>query len=527
MLRALTLSALLSLSLGAMAAADTAHDDPAERFAMTFIGDWTPTEAGGPWFRYADLPLFLAALAVDGATPAAALDQGLRKLGIDPDGLQEVAQADWNRWRIHSLDAGDDQGVTALVQDRDGWSLLIVGRGPGDLVFNPPQDVLASLETVRFPGEDGLPETIEAFERFVAEAMAAGPPGLSIVLAGPGEVVYARGFGLAHGPVGRRASPETIYQWGSITKTVTATAILQLVERGLIDLDAPVSDYLDYVPADPPVTARHLLMHRSGLPEDPDAIFRLLRLNDEPPAEIDGVLRAYFAGMDERLFPPGTMTAYVNPNYLLLGDLVAVRSGVAFEDYVRASILGPLGMHGTDFGLIDVGMRSAAAASAVSADQMQALVDLIDAAQGPGRGDAFIEEADEDTAWLAHFVIEQGGAGGLVGPATDLARYGRMLLNGGTLDGVRILSPESVALLLAPQIGPDGTLGEIGLAWHFGGEAPHPFVEHDGGGPGIQAKLRLYPDDGLAVAVMANGAGVDRNAVADTAAHVFFTLGAR
>jgi CubicO group peptidase (beta-lactamase class C family) len=524
MLRALALSALTSLSVGTIASADTAHDDPAGRFAMTFIGDWSPTEAGGPWFRYADLPLFLAVLAVDGATPAATLNQGLRELGIDPSGLQEVAQADWNRWRIHSFDAGDDQGVTVLVQDRDGWSLLIVGRGPGDLVFNPPQDVLASLETVHFPGEDGLPETIDAFERFMADAIASGPPALSIVLAAPEQVVYACGFGLSDGPAGRRASPGTIYQWGSITKTVTATAILQLVERGLIDLDAPVSNHLDYVPADPPVTVRHLLMHRSGLPEDADAIFRLLRLNDEARADINRVLRAYFAGMEERLFPPGTMTAYVNPNYLLLGELVAARSGVAYEDYVRSSILHPLGMNATDFGLTGDEMRSAAAASAVSADQVQALVDLIDAAQGPGRGDAFIAQTDEDTAWLAPFVIEQGGAGGLVGPATDLARYGRMLLNGGTLDGVRILSPSSVALLLAPQIGPDGTFGEIGLAWHFGGEAPHPFVEHDGGGPGIQAKLRLYPDDGLAVALMANGAGVDRNAVADAAAHVFFTL---
>jgi hypothetical protein len=103
-----------------------------------------------------------------------------------------------------------------------------------------------------------------------------------------------------------------------------------------------------------------------------------------------------------------------------------------------------------------------------------------------------------------------------------MIRFAQMMLNEGELDGVRILAAESVALLQEVQTSTSGGPLLIGLSWHFGGDAEHPYIEHDGGGT-FQTKLRLYMKDGFAVAIMANGAGFDRDELADAAANVVFS----
>ena len=122
------------------------------------------------------------------------------------------------------------------------------------------------------------------------------------------------------------------------------------------------------------------------------------------------------------------------------------------------------------------------------------------------------------------YIVGEAAGGGLMGPVSDMIRFGQMMLNAGELDGVRVLTAESVALFQDVQMSTDGEPLGIGLAWHFGEDTEHPYIEHNGGGAGIQAKLRLYMQDGVAIAVMANGAGFDRNEFADAAANVVFTM---
>ena len=121
------------------------------------------------------------------------------------------------------------------------------------------------------------------------------------------------------------------------------------------------------------------------------------------------------------------------------------------------------------------------------------------------------------------YLVGESAGGGLMGPPTDMIRFAQMMLNEGELYGVRILAAESVTLLQEVQPSTSGEPLGIGLSWHFGRDAEHPYIEHDGGGQGIQTKLRLYIKDGFAVAIMANGAGFDRNELADAAANVVFS----
>jgi len=99
-----------------------------------------------------------------------------------------------------------------------------------------------------------------------------------------------------------------------------------------------------------------------------------------------------------------------------------------------------------------------------------------------------------------------------------------MHLNGGELEGVRILSPEAVAQMQEMQFATTGDPLGYGAAWRIFDEAEHPFVEHDGGGWGLWAKMRLYPAEGLAIILMSNESGWNRDKVADAAANVVFTM---
>ncbi len=526
-----SLSALQYISQSLSGAADDAsagnvYQDPAGRFTMPLVGDWTPVETDGTYaqFAYADMPLYLSLVTVKADDLEVGVDTALRQIGIDPAALTETKRAPWDKWVVFYYTLGDGQGVTVLGQTSDGTSYLIIGTGEEALTANPPEDLMKTVEGFSLSGEVSLPTTVEAFETYVNSFVGTRPPGLSTVIALEEDVIYKQGFGMADGPRGIPATPDTVYHWGSVTKTVTATAIMQLREQGLIDLDAPVSDYLDYFPAQYPITVRHLLTHSSGLPEPTDFVEVNLRLKGQPLPDFDSVVREISESVSNLMFEPGSKSAYVNTNYMTLGQVVAAVSGQPYVEYVLEHILNPLGMTNTDFTYSNDFMEANAATPAVSVTGAEALVLLLDKARGLGDGADFFRETDENLAWMNPYIVGESAGGGLMGPATDMIRFAQMMLNEGELDGVRILAAESVALLQEVQTSTGGEPLGIGLAWFLGGDVEHPYIEHDGGGQGIQAKLRLYMKDGFAVAIMANGAGFDRNEFADAAANVVFSM---
>ena len=513
-------------SLEEKPAAGNVYEDPQGRFSMPLIGDWTQIETDGTYakYAYAEMDLAMSIVTVEADDQEIALDLGLRHVGLDPAALTETNRGPWDKWTVFYYSSGDGQGVTALGQLRDGTGYLIVATGEETLVANPPEDIIKTIQGFSLSGEVSLPSTVDAFETYVKSFAGTRPPGLSTAIALKDDILYTQGFGMADGPRKIAATPDTVFHWGSVTKTVTATAIMQLREQGLIDLDAPVSDYLEYFPAQYPITARHMLTHSTGLPEPMDFLMKHLRLQGQPLPDFDAVDREYYEGIPNLMFEPGSQSAYVNPDYVTLGQIVAAVSGQPYVEYVREHILNPLGMTNTDFTYSNDFMQANAATPAASVAEAEALVPLLDEARGLGDGADFFRETDENHAWMNHYIVGESAGGGLMGPATDMIRFGQMMLNQGELDGVRILSAESVALLQEVQLSTSGEPLDIGLAWHFGEDAEHPYIEHDGGGAGLQAKLRLYMQDGLAIAIMANGAGFDRNEFADAAANVVFTM---
>jgi CubicO group peptidase (beta-lactamase class C family) len=502
------------------------YTDPEGRFSMPLIGEWTSVETDGTYAKYAfsDMDLAMSFVVVESDDLEVAVDQGLRRIGIDPAVLTETNRGPWDKWDLIYYSHGDGRGVTILWQANEGTSYLMIGTGEETLTATPPEDVLKTIQGFSLSGEVSLPTTVEAFEAYMNGFVGKRPPGLSMAIAVGEDLVYAQGFGLADGPEGIVATPETGYHWGSVTKTVTATAIMQLREQNLVDLDALVSDYLDYFPAQYGITVRHMLTHSTGLPEPADFLLKHLRYEGELLLDFDSMDREYYEGVTGLMFEPGSQSVYVNPDYVTLGQIVAAVSGQPYIEYVRKHILEPLGMHGTDFNYSSESMLAHAAAPATSLAEGEALIPLLDEARGLGDGADFIRETDENFTWLNHYIVGESAGGGLMGPATDMIRFGQMILNNGKLAGVRILTAESVALLQEVQYSTSGEPLGIGLTWHHGDDVEHPYIEHDGGGSGIQAKLRLYMKDGFAIAMLANGSGFDRNEVADAAANVVFSM---
>jgi len=502
------------------------YQDPEGRFTIPLVGEWTQIETDGTYalFELSGRPLKLHIVTVESDDLEAGVDAALRQVGIDPAALVVTLLAGWEKWSLFYYSQGDGQGVIVLAQIKDGTSYLIIGTGDEALTANPPDNVMQTVGGFTLTGEEViLPTTVEGFEAYINSFVGETTPALSMVIALGKDVIYAQGFGMADGPKGMRATPDTVYQWGSVAKIATAAAIMQLREKGLIDLDAPVSRYLDYFPAEYPITVRHLLSHSSGLPEPTEFEWVNVRLDGKPLPDPDLVDRTYYEEVTGLMFEPGSDSAYVNPDYVTLGQIVAEVSGKPYIQYIQENILTPLGMKTTDFTYKSDAMIKNAAACAVLATEAEAMIATMDRIRGLGDGADFFGETDDQYTWM-NLYNSMAGSGGLVGPATEAIRFAQMLLNGGELDGVQILSPESVALMREVQLSISGAPLAFGLGWHVVDDSEHPYIEHDGGGPGITARIRLYPNEGFAIVLMSNGTGFDRNEVTDAAANVVFSM---
>jgi CubicO group peptidase (beta-lactamase class C family) len=172
-------------------------------------------------------------------------------------------------------------------------------------------------------------------------------PGFAYGIVLDGELLYSGSLGLANIEGEIPAGTETLFRIASMSKSVTALAILQLRDEGKLDLDDPASLYvpemteLRYLSTDAPtITIRHLLTHSAGFPEDNP-------WGDRQLADSDGELRALMAGGVSFSNVPGIAYEYSNLGFALLGQIVQVVSGMDFRDYTRQHLFEPLGMHST------------------------------------------------------------------------------------------------------------------------------------------------------------------------------------
>ena len=263
-----------------------------------------------------------------------------------------------------------------------------------------------------------------------------------MVIIGVGDrVLYRAAFGQKSvEPSPSPMEPDNVFDIASLTKVVaTTTAIMQLVQAGRIDLDAPVATYWPDFAANGKtgVTVRQLLMHTSGLLPDVDAA---TQVRDAP-----GILAA-IAGAHP-VTPPGAAFTYSDENFIVLGALIGRLSGEPLDVYARGHIFAPIKMADTAFNPPDAWHDRIVPTSVDHGKRLWGVV-------------------EDPTA--AHMGGVAGHAG-VFSTANDLARFARMLLRGGALDGVRLLRPETVALITRPVDLPGGVRRTLGwdVSSHF------------------------------------------------------------
>lgn len=302
------------------------------------------------------------------------------------------------------------------------------------------------------------------------------------------------GHGLADIASGRPVSADTMFRIGSITKTFTAIAIMQLWEKGLIDLDAPANDYLEayqLIPAEEsfrPASLRHLLTHTAGIPDVrhvSDLLDAGLTPSDGRPPILSvdfgkalPSLAAYYSGGLRVVVDPGSHFAYSNHGYATLGQVVEDVSGIALERYFRERIFEPLGM--ADSSLARSGRVAARLATGYAVGR---------------RGAVPVPDRD----WIGL------GGGGIYSTTRDLARFVAALLGGGENEHGRILEPATLATMFEPHYQPDTRLPGMGLGFFRAEAAGHRLVLHDGILPGFNSEILVAPDEGIGVIGLTNG----------------------
>ena len=319
------------------------------------------------------------------------------------------------------------------------------------------------------------PATIREIGRIVtARMLRAKIPGLTVAIGTRTRLAWVQGYGTADVENSVAAAPETVYRIGSISKPITAVAVMQLAERGKLDLDAPVQKYVPGFPAKPwPITARLLLAHLSGIrhyrsEEEVESTRHYTNLLDP--------LRVF--ANEPLLFEPGTSHSYTTYGYDLLGAVVESVSGMHFLEYLRANVFAPAGMEHAGEDNVYLIVRHRAHGYRLNLDggiENCALVDTSNKIPG----------------------------GGLLSTAGDLIRFA------GALERGDLVKPETRDRMFAPQRTRDGRPVPYGLGWAVVEMDGRRWILHPGIQQGASACLLVSPAGGLSVAVLANLEGVD------------------
>jgi CubicO group peptidase (beta-lactamase class C family) len=189
----------------------------------------------------------------------------------------------------------------------------------------------------------------------------------TVLVAEKGKIIFKKGYGFANREWNIPHKPDTKFRIGSITKQFTSMLIMQLVEKGKIDLQGKLSDYLPYYRKDigDKVTVHHLLTHSSGIPSYTRNMGRLQEIHQDP-YPVDKFVKEYCS--DELEFEPGSKYEYNNSGYFILGAIIETVTGKPYADVLQEKILNPVGMKDTGYDLPVPLIKNRAAGYSVNFD---------------------------------------------------------------------------------------------------------------------------------------------------------------
>lgn len=337
-------------------------------------------------------------------------------------------------------------------------------------------------------------EAEQGLDAFAAEAIVTAQlPGVAAAIVKGGKVTLARGWGYADVEKKTPMSPDSILVIGSLSKTVTGTAVMQMVEAGKLSLDADINDYLPFKVRNPrhpdvPITLKMLVTHTSSIQESSARLVSLAKPGDskttfrelfEPYLTPGGA--TYVEGESFGPQKPGATFVYSNFAVALAGYLVEIVSGEPFHAYCKRAIFTPLKMDRSSFRIDTIDPTKLATHYTWTATKGQVPLEATSVPYYPSTT--------------------------LRTTANDLGRFLAAISRGGELDGARILKAETVTAMTAVQVpasAPGNDITGQGYCWEHRAVAGQPAFGHGGSYYGASARMHVRKD-GVGVVLLANG----------------------
>ena len=325
-------------------------------------------------------------------------------------------------------------------------------------------------------------QIIENLDKILNEYMGKNCiPGLAVGVVYDNEVIYTKGFGVKNIETKELINEYSLFHMASVSKTFVATGIMQLVERGKINLDSYLIEYLPYFELKDDrykkITIRQMLSHISGMPDVNDYEW------DKPQYD-EGALERFVRSVkeDSLMWEPGEKFAYSNNAFEILGDVIAKVSGVSFEDFMKENILDILDMRESNF------------FKPLVSKELITTPHVLDLENGCKVSEVFpYNRAHGPSSTLCSNVVE-------------MCNYAIANMNEGRFKFAKIVETESYSELWRAQAttGWGGYTSEIGLAWFLGEYKGVKVKSHSGGDTGFRSKLVLFPEIDVALVMMIN-----------------------
>ena len=355
--------------------------------------------------------------------------------------------------------------------------IFVASLALGVSVSAPAQSAVQAADPAAAAGASADPQQrFAAVREVIAKTLEeAKVPSIALAVVKDGRIIWEEGFGWADKERQIPASAHTPYSLASMTKPITATAIMQLHEAGKLDIDAPIERYLGPIrltghagPSDG-VTARRIMAHSAGLPQ-----YGRFYLDGAEPAGSAETISKFGAVV----FPPNTRFEYSNIGMKILDAAIEQVSGQTYGDYLRSEVFLPLGMKNSAVGL------------------------------PPGAVAAV--RYDSDRKPMRFYMTDHPGSGDVWASAHDVARFLAFHMGTPLPDQRPILSPATRLVMQMPASAtpmptpPGVPRRDVGANWILSRVNGHPQVWHSGGQPGVSTFMSFYPDQKLAVVLLAN-----------------------
>jgi len=308
-----------------------------------------------------------------------------------------------------------------------------------------------------------------------------------------------------------KTDPSITYNAYSVTKTFTALAILQLAQKGKLNINEPVIKYLPGFPYSNEISIRQLISHSAGIP-NPIPLRWVHLKEDRVTFDRNEFFNPILAKKNKAKSLPNKKFTYSNLGYVILGQLIEKVSGLAYEDYIRRQIIQPLNidLKHLDF-IIHEDKKHAKGYHMRKAFSYAILGLFFDKRK-------FIGETEGKWASFKNMYVNGPSYGGLIGTPDAFMKYIQELLKSES----SIISPEFKKMLFEENHTEDGKATGMCLAWFTGQLNGKQYFNHAGGGGGYYCEIRIYPEQGLGSVIMFNRSGMKDERFLDKVDRYFF-----